>query len=305
MDRPVRPRSLFFAAGALLLSALAWGCAADHTGAPFHMYDSPMLEGESATGQPRSRSFDPLESRSDRSGATADASKVRQKSDTDEEVASDAETLAASRRAEPSDDESAKIEPKRSEREPTETPAYEQKHDEASGGSDAEHASHAADYIWSNYRVNEVEFSEKARRSLPTLFRECKEVGKIYHSSTPDVGDIVFFHNTFDRNEDGRNNDWYTFAALVEKTDKDGRITLLGYRDGEVDRFYMNLEDPDTSKSRHGESTNTQLRPRRDDDPPYTQYLAGQLFAGTCSALGDKRELRVIDNWKPGMKLTQ
>lgn len=304
MDWPIRLRSLVFAAGALLVSALAWGCATDSSGAPFHMYDSPMLEGESPAGQPRSRSYDPLESRSDQSRATADASQAQREADKEKtKVASDADRAAAS--TEPTSGQRTAADSERSEPEPAETPAPDQKQDDPPEAADADHDSRAADYIWSTYRVNGVEFSEKARRSVPTLFRECKEVGKIYHSSTPDVGDIVFFHNTTDRNDDGRNNDWYTFAALVESTDDDGRVTLLGYRGAEIDRFYANLENPDTSKSRHGETVNTQLRPRRDDDPPYTQYLAGQLFAGTCAALGDKTELRVIDNWQPGMKLTQ
>lgn len=168
---------------------------------------------------------------------------------------------------------------------------------------DSGDAAHAADYIWSVYALNGVRFSPESRQSIPKLFHACKERGKIYHSSQPAVGDIVFFHNTVDSNQDGRNNDWYTHAAIVESQTETGSVTLLSYRGDKVARTLMSLESPDASMDRHGTEINTQLRAPVDGDAPFTQYLAGQLFAGTCAALGDQAQFVIVDNWEPGMQL--
>lgn len=310
--------------GIAMSAIVAQGCA-NAGRAPFHMYDSPLLEGRVESRYPRSRSFDPLElgdhmrrqpnvayAQNDAAGDAATGAAAsnetrapapkavvdeqRTERTTEQDKQPKAPSLATRRQA-PSP--SAKGAPAKTE--VSARPSSEA--DQSAEPVDTSDPALAADYVWSVYKLNGVEFSQAAKRSLPTLFRECKKRGKIYHSSQPAVGDIVFFHNTDDYNGDGRNNDWYTHAAIVESHEDGGRLALLGYRDGEVHRFMMDLQSPDAAMDRHGETANAQLRPKRAEDPPFTQYLAGQLFAGTCSVLGDRSELVVIDNWKPGMKL--
>ncbi len=319
-------RLLIVTVGISMSVTLGQGCASD-TGAPFHMYDSPLLEGRVESRYPKSRAYDPLQlgdhpapetgyaskesgdtgqgappSAADtggesRSQAQADQSDQQGKSARhDEKDGADKAPPALSTRRQ------AKQETSQGGKTTTESSARASSAEEAAPADDSAPAL-AADYIHSVYGLNGVDFSAAAQRSVPKLFRECKERGNIYHSSRPEVGDIVFFHNTDDHNADGRNNDWYTHVALVESHGDNANITLLGYRGGAVERFTMNLESPDASKTRHGEVANSQLRPKRSEDAPFTQYLAGQLFAGTCSVLGDKSELMVIDNWQPGMKL--
>ncbi|MCA9563465.1 MAG: hypothetical protein KC561_08245 [Myxococcales bacterium] len=162
----------------------------------------------------------------------------------------------------------------------------------------------AAAYISAVYEANETSTTSNGGREIIDIYRHAEETGSIYHATRPAVGDLVFFHNTFDRNGDGRTNDWYTHVALVESVDSDGQMSLLSFMNGQVSRTYMNLEQPDVGND--GDTVrNTQLRRRTADDPEYTQYLASQLFAGFGSLLGERTEFLVIDNWQPGMTVAR
>jgi hypothetical protein len=274
------------------------GCAAGN-GAPFHMYDSPLLAGDVESRYPRSRSFDPIElgdhnppttyyAQNDASGASKAGTRT-----------APAATPALATQAHAAQSQ------KGAPAEAIESARPSTKHADAADLADTSQPALAADYVWSVYGLNGVHFPAAARRSVPKLFRACKERGRVYHSSVPAIGDVVFFHNTADVNGDGRNNDWYTHAAIVEAHGRGGTVSLLGYRAGEVRRFRMDLGSPDAAMGRHGEVVNSRLRAPTDQDAPFTQYLAGQLFAGTCAALGDRAQFVIVDNWEPGMELSR
>ena len=280
------------------------------------MYNSPLLEGEAQSRFPKSRAYDP--------------SKVGDHPEPVKMYASNGDSPAAAKgtrpdKLQPADPEQSGTSSSKDEATPPPALSTTSKSSEVANGRGAKQKptdesnqrsagsgetqvdgrqkpALSAQFAWAMYRLNGVEFSDAAKTQVPKLFRECKARGDISHSSKPAVGDLVFFHNTGDFNDDGRNNDWYTHVAIVESVDG-ASVTLLGYRGDEVKRFQMNLESPNAAKDRHGEVANSQLRRRQDQDAPFTQYLAGQLFAGTCSALGDRAELVVVDNWKPGMTL--
>jgi hypothetical protein len=300
-------RRLTPALGIAVSSLALHGCA-NADGAPYHMYDSPLLEGRVESRYPRSRSYDPLEL-GDHTEPTTHYAENKPRGGSEQQPEPEASpapkkapALSTTRQSASKTSTGGPATTEASSR-PSHDQQEQQEQQEKVSKPDNAGAGLAAEYIWSVYKLNEVKFSTSAQRSIPALFRECKERGKIYHSSRPSIGDVVFFHNTDDINGDGRNNDWYTHAAIVESQQDDGRTTLLGYRSGEVERFVMDLESPDATKTRRGEVANAQLRTKRAQDPPFTQYLAGQLFAGTCSVLGERSKIIVIDNWKPGMKL--
>ncbi|TXD38539.1 hypothetical protein FRC98_06565 [Lujinxingia vulgaris] len=161
----------------------------------------------------------------------------------------------------------------------------------------------AAAYVHAVFELNGVTFAEDAASSVPELYRACRTEGKVYHSSRPAIGDMVFFHNTYDANDDGRNNDWYTAVGIVEELQSEGTVSVLAYLGDGVRRLYLNLEQVDREELSAGDQANSVLRGQHESDPPFTQYLAGQLFAGFCNALGDRDELMVVDNWQPGMEL--
>ncbi len=89
----------------------------------------------------------------------------------------------------------------------------------------------------------------------------------------PRAGDLVFFHDTYDRNRDGKLGDLWTHVALVEAVEGD-QVWIL-HRGGKgIVRLRMNLAHP------HDEAENDPVRLKRRDDPPGTQYLTAELFAG-------------------------
>jgi hypothetical protein len=86
----------------------------------------------------------------------------------------------------------------------------------------------------------------------------------------PRPGDLAFFHDTYDRNRDGRADDAFTHVALVESVDGD-EVTLL-HRGGRVQRIRMDVSHPSDP------TLNDTVRVPRRRDAPGTRYLAGELF---------------------------
>lgn len=157
----------------------------------------------------------------------------------------------------------------------------------------------AAQYIDAVLQANQVDLNLESAATIPELYRACRAQGEVYHSNRPNIGDIVFFHNTDDLNQDGRNNDWYTLVGIIEGVRINGTIDLLAFHQGQVRRLHLNLDEPNTHSASDGAILNSRLRPERSKDAPFTQYLSGQLFAGFCNILGDRPELVVIDHWAP------
>ena len=152
----------------------------------------------------------------------------------------------------------------------------------------------AAGYVVAVYEANEVPLGNAAAGSIADLYRKAQQTGTIYHSSRPAVGDLIFFHNTFDRNADGRQNDWYSHVGIVESVDEQGTIALLSYLGGKVGRTYMNLESPALAE-RAGKTLNTRMKA----ESTGSEFLAGKLFAGFASLLGNRTEVVVLDEWQP------
>jgi hypothetical protein len=89
----------------------------------------------------------------------------------------------------------------------------------------------------------------------------------------PRPGDLVFFHDTYDRNRDGRLGDPWTHVALVEEVDGD-QIWILHRGGRGIVRIKMDLAHPSDA------TTNDPIRVRTRSDPPGTRYLTGELFSG-------------------------
>lgn len=282
--------------------ALATGCGSiqpEPAPVPFSLFDSPLIAG---------------------GNSTPDVSESEARAETDEAVAEDASTEEESEGrtdADPPDDGAEpppalannRADSRRSSDDSEAITGAAAAHDAAaaptsnpSADRDDSYNANAARYVAAIYELNGVDLPPATRGDIPAMYRHCRENAETFQSRAPAAGDLAFFHNVADANDDGRANDWYTHVALVEDVDDSDTVQFLGYRNGSVQSFSMNLDDPDQAE-RNGETINSKLRPERDSDPPYTQYLAGQLFAGYCALLGDKSELLVVDNWEPGMEL--
>ena len=158
-------------------------------------------------------------------------------------------------------------------------------------------------YVMAIYQVNGVDLTQaSAKKVMPTiaeLYQYAFEKKLGYQSTTPAIGDLAFFHNTFDRNRDGRWNDWHTLVGVVESIDANQTITILLYRTDRIERISMNLKYPELDKNKKGKLLNSQLRPNEGAQ----RGTSSKLFAGFANLLGNATSVTVIDNWKPGMKV--
>lgn len=117
----------------------------------------------------------------------------------------------------------------------------------------------------------------------PSLAPARSRSESLFHASrrveAPRPGDLAFFHDTYDRNRDGRANDPYTHVAVVEKVE--GTAVLLLHRGARgVERFRMDLTRPADPEA------NDPVRFTRAKDPSGTRRLAGQLFAAFGAVVG-------------------
>ena len=134
-------------------------------------------------------------------------------------------------------------------------------------------------------RVNGVDVKGTASSAFNRdFFRSLRNRGLSYDTERPSVGDIVFFHNTKDVNKDGRNNDWYSATGVITDVSARGTVTFVSVVNDEVRKLVMNLGRPEVRRDEAEQSVlNSYLRSRKMSDPEYTQYLAGELFAGYAS----------------------
>ena len=101
-----------------------------------------------------------------------------------------------------------------------------------------------------------------------------------YYYSTkgiPRKGDVVFFHNTYDANKDGKDNDYFSHVGIVISSESSGKIVFLHRSSRGVTRGFLHL------KRKNDRNYNSYLRRGRKKN-----RLAGQLYAGFGS-LSSKR----------------
>lgn len=119
--------------------------------------------------------------------------------------------------------------------------------------------------------------------SSAMLFEAAREAGVLHRRRLPSPGDVAFFDDTYDRNDNGRRDDPLSHVAVVEAVDADGTITLVHVGSRGVVRFRMNLRRPEERSTEGGVVLNDYLRARSVGDGPRTRYLAGELWVGFAS----------------------
>lgn len=282
-------------------SMAASGCGAswERSRVPFYLYGSPLIAGTSEQGEARGEPADDSTGSRESERYALDESGRAERVDDREEPPTPTPEVSTKRKQATGTQEQDASDEKTSRTERADSLASQR---DARPITREPDGNRDLDYVVETMRANRISIPEKARSSIAGLFTHCREDGTVFQEETPAPGDIVFFHNTADVNDDGRNNDWYTFTAVVVEVNQPS-VRAIGYRGGEVREFVMNRESTATHR-RDGELVNTQLRPVREADPPYTRYLAGQLFAGYCTLLGERSDAVIMDNWQPGMDVT-
>lgn len=160
----------------------------------------------------------------------------------------------------------------------------------------------AMQYVMAVYSVNNVDLRKTVGGRTPTiseLYQYAFKQKLVYQSSKPAIGDLAFFHNSYDRNQDGRWNDWHTQVGIVENIDENHTISVLIWQKDKIQRIYLNLKYPELHKNKKGLILNTQLRP----DENGQRGTTAKLFAGFANLLGSATQVTVIDNWHPDMKI--
>jgi probable lipoprotein NlpC len=118
------------------------------------------------------------------------------------------------------------------------------------------------------------------RSGVVAAFRAMQENGTIFGGGGewPAPGDLVFWHDTYDRNRNGRADDGFTHVGVVEYVADDGTVVFVHRGKKAVARGAMNPERPREAKA-NGYVVNSPIRsrnPRLEGVP----VLAGALFAG-------------------------
>lgn len=114
------------------------------------------------------------------------------------------------------------------------------------------------------------------------MYKYLRESKLLYKTEYPAPGDIIFWDNTWDANDDGQYNDYFTHIGMVMEADeKTGLITYVhhNYAKGIVTE-YMNLTDPDTDRTTiNGEVVivNSPMRMRGSPPAPEGQWLSSHL----------------------------
>jgi len=133
------------------------------------------------------------------------------------------------------------------------------------------------------YAENGIDLYRMRGRSsasgVETVFEYVRHFGSI-HQDSPRPGDLVFFHDTYDRNRDGLVNDGLTHIGIVKGVESDGTVEVIHRVQRGVVRYRMNIAHP-LDRTRDGRVINDYLR--RDHDGH--SVTAGELFAAYATVI--------------------
>lgn len=122
--------------------------------------------------------------------------------------------------------------------------------------------------------------SPRETSGVAAIHQAVKRYGTVFGGGGewPAPGDLVFFHDTYDRNRDGRVEDVFTHVGVVEYV-TGGTVVFLHRGSKAVVRAALNVDHPDRAVGPDGLRMNSPMRERK---PPLRggETLAGQLFAG-------------------------
>ncbi|MFW5727417.1 MAG: CHAP domain-containing protein [Spirochaetota bacterium] len=111
------------------------------------------------------------------------------------------------------------------------------------------------------------------------LYRFLEEEQALYSTRRPKPGDIIFWDNTYDRNNDGQANDYLTHTGMVVAVEEDGTVHYVhhNYRKGVV-FARMNLYKPGVyTEVVDGEKRIINSPMRMRGSPNFDKWLASQL----------------------------
>jgi probable lipoprotein NlpC len=122
-------------------------------------------------------------------------------------------------------------------------------------------------------------FGQYTGNGVARLYGIATDYDVLHARKLPEPGDVIFWDNTYDRNQDGNWNDPLTHAGIVISVAEDGTVEYLhhNYRRGIV-TARMNLLKPQTYQDNDGEVLNAPMRmaSQRASNPDL--WLSSHLF---------------------------
>jgi hypothetical protein len=102
----------------------------------------------------------------------------------------------------------------------------------------------------------------------------------LYKKTKPEIGDVIFWDNTWDSNNDGKlGNDYMTHVGMIMSIDDDGTINFIhaNYVKGIIIE-QMNLENPTEYKDKNGKIINSPMYINSSLKVHPDHWLSGDLF---------------------------
>jgi hypothetical protein len=126
------------------------------------------------------------------------------------------------------------------------------------------------------------DFDKYGGNGVTRLYRSLEAQRLLYDTRYPVTGDIIFWDNTYDRNEDGRWNDSLTHVGMVMEVSRSGDVEYvhLNYRRGIIIEN-MNLRNPEVHREMMKgrlRIVNSPMRMKQPGNPHPETWLSGQLF---------------------------
>jgi len=112
------------------------------------------------------------------------------------------------------------------------------------------------------------------------MYKGLERKGLLHENLYPQTGDIIFWDNTWDKNDDKNyNNDPLTHTGVVVNVDEDGTIHYLHeHFDNGVIVEYMNLYRPETHKDETGKIINSAMFSGSHSGNHPDHWLSGDLW---------------------------
>ena len=126
------------------------------------------------------------------------------------------------------------------------------------------------------------DFNRYTGGGVTRLYKSLEAEELLYDTRYPVTGDIIFWDNTYDRNEDGRWNDPLTHVGMVMNVSADGDVEYvhLNYHKGIIIEN-MNLRRPEIhQRLEKGQMRiiNSPMRMKQAGKAHPENWLSGQLF---------------------------
>ena len=126
------------------------------------------------------------------------------------------------------------------------------------------------------------DFNKHTGNGVTRLYKSLEAQGLLYDTRYPVTGDIIFWDNTYDRNEDGQWNYPLTHVGMVMSVSAEGDVEYvhLNYRRGIITEN-MNLRQPQIhQRMEKGQMriVNSPIRMKQAGRSHPENWLSGQLF---------------------------